>query len=198
MNEEKKDTKKGFAGLNSMTSKVDVSEPKQAESPDRVHQVQASEAKPKANSSKVDESFFTSVPKTNFWSQGWFKWIFGLGALALIINVINSENKPSNSSRPTFETAYEEIPAIGSGTVLSSNQIRYCLSEQIRLDSWGNGVNHYSDFSVDAFNRAVNDYNARCSNYRYKKNSLNSVRTEVESRRSQLSYEGMLKANLYR
>jgi uncharacterized protein len=94
---------------------------------------------------------------------------------------------PSNSSNE------ESVPPIGNGLTLDRSQIRYCLSEKIRVEAWQR-VNQNSEASVDAFNAAVEDYNARCSNFRYYTTDFESVRSEVEANRAALTQQGLSKA----
>lgn len=93
-------------------------------------------------------------------------------------------------------SSQEEIPPIGSGLAFSRSQIRYCVSQKIRIEAWEGEINKYSESSVDAFNFAVNDYNVRCSNFRYRAGMLESVRSEVEANRDALVAEGMNRALL--
>jgi hypothetical protein len=77
---------------------------------------------------------------------------------------------------------------------LNEAQIRYCLSEKIRVSAWKEGVNNYSQNSVDEFNTAVADYNARCSHFRYRSGSLESVRAQVEVNRYKIRSQGIASA----
>lgn len=88
----------------------------------------------------------------------------------------------------------EEQPPVGSGLTLSAPQIRYCVSEKIRLEGWQSGVDPRSQASIDAFNGGVDDYNARCSQFRYKRGRLESVKDEVEPRRAELMAQGKVRA----
>lgn len=95
---------------------------------------------------------------------------------------------------PIYATNDEEMPPVGSGLSLSRSQIRYCLSEKIRVTAWQGQVNEYSGTSVEAFNEAVRDYNSRCSSFRYRSGALESVRSEVEANRYALQLQGMASA----
>lgn len=55
-------------------------------------------------------------------------------------------------------------------------------------------MNSYSETSVDAFNAEVNDYNARCSNFRYRSGTLEGIRSEVEANRTALTRQGVASA----
>ncbi len=213
MNDDSEKSKKGFAGLSSMASHVEgivsapPSKPKDVEVST---EVDSSDSSSRGRPFKVDESKFGQTPQKSFWSQTWFKWTAGIVIVLVIIAALDDEkSKPvSNSGASNGQYTYtpasrtespiEEMPPVGTGLVLSSNQIRYCLAQAIRIETWSENVNQYSDRSVDMFNLAVGDYNSRCANYRYKSSVMGGVRSEVESRRAQLAYEGLLKANMYR
>ena len=83
---------------------------------------------------------------------------------------------------------------MGSELAFDRSQLRYCLSESIRMDAWEGQVNQYSNASVAAFNAAVNDYNARCAHIRYPRADLESVRSEVDANRMTLTRQGLAKA----
>lgn len=86
----------------------------------------------------------------------------------------------------TSGTAQGQKPPVGSGLVLEREQIRYCLSEKIRLDAIETVLNDTRRGEVDKFNVLVEDYNSRCGNFRYRRGLLESVRSEVEAQRSEL------------
>lgn len=84
----------------------------------------------------------------------------------------------------------EEQPPVGRNMVLTANQIRYCLSEGIRIGAARSHVNTYNGSDVDRFNAMVADYNSRCSSFRYQSSDLERVRSEVEVDRTRLTQEG--------
>ena len=93
--------------------------------------------------------------------------------------------QPQEQPRPN-----EEKPPVGSNLVFSTAQIRYCLAEDIRMESAKSVVNNYVDSDVDRFNAMVADYNSRCGSFRYRSGALESARREIEQYRSQLQSEG--------
>jgi len=95
---------------------------------------------------------------------------------------------------PTDTSGNEERPPVGSGLVFNRAQIRYCLSEKIRISAWQSQVDEYSETSVNAFNDAVNDYNSRCSNFRYRSGAVESVQSELNAVHHALRLEGMARA----
>lgn len=98
--------------------------------------------------------------------------------------------QPQAPSRPT-----ESKPPVGQGLVLSREQIRYCLAEDIRIDAAKSAVNNYNDSDVARFNAMVADYNSRCSSFQYQtsnrgRNDLKSAQRDIEPFRNQLQSEG--------
>jgi peptidoglycan hydrolase-like protein with peptidoglycan-binding domain len=98
--------------------------------------------------------------------------------------------EPQAPSRPQ-----ESMPPVGQNQVLSTAQIRYCLAEDIRMESAKSAFNNYIESDVDRFNAMVADYNSRCSSFQYQtnnrgRNDLNSAQRDIEPFRSQLQSEG--------
>lgn len=86
----------------------------------------------------------------------------------------------------------EEIPPYGSPTsVYNGAQIRYCLSQKIRIGAWEGSVDTQSEVSVGEFNSAVGDYNQRCGHFRYRTRDYSPAAAQVESRRSDLVRQGL-------
>jgi hypothetical protein len=115
--------------------------------------------------------------------------------------VERSPNRAHSWRNDTFDPSQhlhspreETKQPVGSELAFDRSQIRYCLSENIRMDAWEGRVNQYSDTSVAAFKAAVNDYNARCSHIRYRREDLESVRSEVDANRMALTRQGLAKA----
>jgi hypothetical protein len=214
MTEEPDKPKKGFAGLSSMVSVVDVPEP-QKKSPKTSEE---DNSLPKRGS-PFEINMPPMAPALPFWSKSWFKWTLGIFILIIILSVLSRKNDtplsytPSGSSGfaaynpPTLEELppignaltppLEELPPIGSGLTLTNNQIRYCLSEKIRIEAWETVLNTHSDLSVNSFNDSVDNFNMRCSNYRYKKYEMDLVSSQVEARRLELRADGFRNAALY-
>ena len=95
---------------------------------------------------------------------------------------------PNATVAPTVRLV-EEKPPVGTGLVLNSNQIRYCLFESVRLDTFKSHLNSYSQVEVDSFNEYVADYNSRCGNFRYRRGSLEPLQAEVQANRVKLIVE---------
>lgn len=87
--------------------------------------------------------------------------------------------------------SFESQPMPGTDNVLEEGEIRYCLSQKIRIQGWEPNVNISSQSSVDAFNWAISDFNSRCGSYRYRTHVMERVRSEVNSRSTELRFEGV-------
>ena len=195
--------KKGFAGLDSMVSDVDRTPP-----PAPVEQPRQSAR------AEAPRPVYTGEPGAGSGSGSGKWWLIGIG-LVVFFTWIGSSDKPSQprqasyaapapapaaapynppAAAPSYSSNEERIPPVGTGLTFDRSQMRYCLSEKIRIAAWQEQVNQYSDLSVDAFNAAVNDYNARCSKFRYRSGTLESVRSEVEASRAALTRQGLASA----
>jgi hypothetical protein len=205
----------GFAGLSSLVSdvEIDTDVPKSAPTtPVSAKQVVPDEEQKSATSAQQSSQTQSTAqpyqaPTQPSDNSGW-KWVLGIGAvIAVIWMAAGSGNKnqasPSYSSSPSVPSysppaatpaapsrLSEELPPAGTNTVLSSAQLRYCLAEDIRLESAKAAVNYYIDSHVDRFNGMVSDYNNRCGQFRYRKGALESARSEVERYRADLQAEG--------
>ncbi len=138
------------------------------------------------------------------------KWLLGIGAAIGVIWLlasINNSSLPGRSQQapgqftPTIAPPFdqldgrtnrpaEEIPPVGTKLVLGPAQIRYCLSEDIRIEAARTALNNYLESDVDRFNAMIGDYNSRCSDFRYRSGSLESAKTLVERNRPTLEAEG--------
>lgn len=92
---------------------------------------------------------------------------------------------------PPPAQSFESQPIPGTDNVLDESELRYCLSQKIRIQGWEPNVNTSSQTSVDAFNWAISDFNSRCGSYRYKTQVMDRVRSEVNSRSTDLRFEGV-------
>ena len=208
MTEDKK--RKGFAGLDSMIS--DVETPKPTPEPES-----KSESAP---ISRVESQQGYAPPPLSSGGGSGKWWVIGICVVAFFawIGGLDKNSSARTTSSPSYSAptpapyyppvtpSYvpepapviasnaEEMPPVGNGMSFNRGQIRYCLSEKIRMSAWQGQVNEYSETSVDDFNQAVNDYNMRCSNFRYRSGMLESVRTEVETNRYALHLEGINRA----
>lgn len=80
---------------------------------------------------------------------------------------------PTPSSQPEPISA----PDGAYGQILGRPELRYCLRENERLDYAQHLAN--SSTEIDRFNAAVDDYNHRCSSFRYQQYDMAAVKAEV-------------------
>lgn len=124
---------------------------------------------------------------------------FGAAALGLTLAVVylparlgsraslSSDFPGTPEWQPRTPTAPEERPAAGTGAQFTQANIRYCTFQQIRLEALG-PVTEGADIVV--FNALVEDWNARCTRYRYKAAEKDAVDGEAVARRTLLEAEG--------
>lgn len=211
---------KGFAGLSSMVSDVEAAvteaehaKPEPSASTSASARAREAQHKPEAGQQPYQQS--TQTPSGGS-SAG--KWMLGIGAVVGFIWLMsdsstkNTSPAPnhSQSSSPSVNTApapsyqpspvparpqpptrpLEEQPSVGTNNVLGPAQIRYCLAEDIRLEAAKGALNNYIGSDVDRFNAMVADYNSRCGQFRYRRGSLESAKSEIEGIRALLQTEG--------
>ncbi|WP_210459929.1 peptidoglycan-binding protein [Vibrio crassostreae] len=105
-------------------------------------------------------------------------------------SVVGKTNKPRNE---TPKLQYNK-PPVGSNNILSVSQIRWCTREIMRIDAMRNIFD--TNGGIDEFNRIVNDYNSRCSHYRYRQRDLSKAEREVETHKSTITTEAIREAKL--
>jgi len=84
----------------------------------------------------------------------------------------------------------EEHPPIGTGLVLQRDQVRYCIAEDVRIEAGRRVLDRKSSAAVRTFNEFIEDFNSRCSKFRYPEGVLDVVRQQVETVRDLLEAEG--------
>jgi hypothetical protein len=185
------ENKKGFAGLSSLESSVNpivsdpVSEkPSQEVKTESERQVKSKPTPPPPISEVTPK--YTYSPEMDFIKKYWL-WI-AIG-IFVIWAWASSENKSTSTSTGTGSSNYsyssnnltETLPPYGSGAghTLNASEIYYCLAEAVRIDANRSTVNKYDDFSVDKFNRKIEDYNGRCGDYRYKPSAKSAAITAL-------------------
>lgn len=92
---------------------------------------------------------------------------------------------------PEVNPVSEVAPPVGRGLSLSVDQITYCMSEKVRLEAAQSAVDNAVSSQVDNFNDAVDDYNSRCSNYRYLTSDRERAQAYVDARLGKLRKEGV-------
>lgn len=112
-------------------------------------------------------------------------------AFFVIKDEIKSNKRQSYTARPSTSTTAttssslaEERPPIGSGRSLTTNQVRYCVFQRARLVYLKGNPNR--NMTASKFNRLVDDYNSRCSDYKYQRGVLQRVKRELEANRTKV------------
>jgi hypothetical protein len=108
-------------------------------------------------------------------------------AVAILIAIGLTLAGPSLFNHATVE----ERPSTGEGSTLNADQVRYCLSEDIRISAGRSVLNRYQPSEVDRFNVMVKDFNDRCGDFRYRASQLQIVKSEVEANRALLWAAGV-------
>lgn len=190
--------KKGFSGFDSLMSDVDPEEVLQNipdSSPERQGPIpsQQTDEKPAIYQQKSTGNGSPNKAKA-FW------WIAGIIFVIWIIAQEDSGTSSSSSSSGYSTSSYqpksdsyaetESMPPVGQNNVLNRSQIRYCLSQDIRIETIQSALNNYSDYEVSMYNSLISDYNSRCGSFRYSSGSLESVRRQVEANRSSVMAQG--------
>ncbi len=197
--------KKGFSGFDSLMSDVD---------PDEVLQsIPVSAPEQKSDTSQTTDEKSTIYQQSSAGSSPpnkakAFWWIAGI---IFVIWIISQEDSGTSSSSSSSSSGYspssyqsnsyaetESKPPVGQNNVLNRTQIRYCLSQEIRIDTIQNALNNYSDYEVSMYNSLVSDYNSRCGSFRYSSGSLESVKRQVEASRSSITSEGYATVRAWR
>jgi hypothetical protein len=192
----------GFAGLASLLSdrsaELGIAAARAASAPKATRSLPPV-APPSASSSAP----VVAVPGHGHSTSSWFARLFFAGIAVVIIWGLINDNKTSStrssyspsssSSSDTWTPApnyTERIPTQGQGMTLDEPEIRYCLSQKIRIEGARNLISGGSEYEVDRFNALIDHYNSRCSNFRYRQSVMDRVRPEVENRRWKLYLEG--------
>lgn len=133
------------------------------------------------------------------------KWLIYGGIAAVIGFFVISEELSKPSSRPSYQPASkyqpstqsggsttpssysstESKPPVGQGRSLNKSQVRYCVFQGERLDAIRPMAT--SSYQISRFNRLIDDYNSRCSNYRYTIGVLSSVQREAQGKSSEFA-----------
>jgi peptidoglycan hydrolase-like protein with peptidoglycan-binding domain len=102
---------------------------------------------------------------------------------------------PVQEAPPAEAATGEERPVVGVGVEFTRVNIRYCTFQQIRLEALG-PLTEGADLVV--FNALVEDWNARCTRYRYRAADKDAVDGEAAGRRALLEVEGRALMNSWR
>jgi hypothetical protein len=87
---------------------------------------------------------------------------------------------PSVTPNPAITAEVEIKPPTGQGLALNRNQVRYCVFQGERLEAIRPLTS--TNFQIDKFNVLIDDYNARCANFRYSAGVLTAIEREASSK----------------
>lgn len=206
------DKESGFSGLSSMVTDVDATiagtkhtpPPIPSSNPSNV-QVPAENKSQEAKSSlyqqpPVKPSSYPTVVMLMIGIIGVVIFLVWVASLMdnRVTDVATSSPQPTENSASSSDSLqaeissrpYEEMPPFGTNLVLTTNQIHYCLAENIRLEASKDIANNNIESDVIRFNAAVADYNNRCGQYRYRQSDLYNATSDIEPYRSLIESEG--------
>ncbi|WP_306005211.1 hypothetical protein [Aquicoccus porphyridii] len=89
------------------------------------------------------------------------------------------------TTSPSATTTAEIRPPVGQGLALSRAQVRYCVFQGERLEAMRSMTT--TNYQISQFNALIDDYNSRCSNYRYTSGVLSSVRREAQGKTAEFT-----------
>ena len=127
--------------------------------------------------------------------------VLGLGLLVVLVSgrtdrsvAPSDEDAPSAQGFGTVELA-EERPLRDDPHEFTRPNLRYCTFQQVRLEALG-PITEGADLVV--FNALVDDWNVRCTKYRYRAEDKDAVDAEAGRRRALLEVEGRALMNVWR
>lgn len=205
----------GFNGISSLVSKLDLTGPKIAQEPideTALHNnISKEEATPK--SSTITEK---TIEEESNSKSGFSPWIWVALLIIIIVAIVSSQENHNNSSysesknknitpeRTTVPRTDKNtinnnnkltfsMPDPGSNRVLSVSELRWCLREEITLNTYKTelNVNRSNDRVIDKYNELVEKYNARCGSYKYYEDQLNRAKREVFSLKNEIEYNAL-------
>ncbi|MFM2638411.1 peptidoglycan-binding domain-containing protein [Vibrio vulnificus] len=205
----------GFNGISSLVSKLDLTGPKIAQEPideTALHNnISKEEAIPKS-SNKTEKT----IEEESNSKSGFSPWVWVALLIIIIVAIVSSQENHNNSSysdRKNKNITPERItvprtdkntinnnnkltfsmPEPGSNRVLSVSELRWCLREEITLNTYQTelNVNLSNDRVIDKYNELVEKYNARCGSYKYYEDQLNRAKREVFSLKHAIEYNAL-------
>ncbi|MDO8607739.1 MAG: hypothetical protein Q7R40_14465 [Phaeospirillum sp.] len=201
-----KDERRGFSGFNDMVS--DLSDLPEAPPPTPLP--------PAKNASSLDDDDKPTpgLKKPSEPKSGAKIFFIVAGVLVAVIGLVyvSSQPKtptysppPAKTSPPPWAQApqvqqpspaapappFEQAPEPGQVAVVGVAQLRYCLSQSIRIDGAEKVIDTTSQNAIDRFNGLIADYNSRCGSIRYRKSDFESINPGIVLRRDALEKEGI-------
>jgi uncharacterized membrane protein (UPF0127 family) len=154
----------------------------------------------------IRDSIAAKRRKNKIKTWGWV----AVTAVIVIIVAANQDNHPSaptgttepSSRQPSFPpvpnaspvtTPTVDRPQVGEDLAFTQANIRYCAFQRVRLETAQSSAS--SDSAQLAIGAFIDDWNSRCSKYRYRASDKSVVDAEVATRQSALEAEGRAIAN---
>jgi hypothetical protein len=203
--------KKGFAGLSSLTSKIEKqsgsSGPVPSTASDRRPEGRAPEGTSTAPKPSMGQASTGSPPKPaseGSDSSNW-KWFLGIAAVVVVVAIYSSDQHDKPYAPPSEPAAAPvakpaagsiegsitfEKPPVGRDQVLSMAEIRWCLREDMRADVRRPLID--TNAGVSSFNQGIDDRNRRCGSFRYRRDNLDLAKRQVEELRLGIELEARL------
>ena len=103
------------------------------------------------------------------------------------------ENQTQNEIDPEYDeisTEENRPPLYSIGATFDRSQVRYCMMQKARLEAANDISARPTEYQIQQFNSTVDDYNSRCSNFRYHNDDMTAVQQEVNENASRLRSEG--------
>jgi hypothetical protein len=147
-----------------------------------------------------------------------FKWIIGIAVVCLWIGIkscsddhdtssvvptspspsLQSDASPASTApatplesaeRPTstIDDGQEVKPPTGSGRELSRDELRYCQFQHARI-ARAKSLSSTND-EISNVNVAVDDFNSRCSSFKYREDDMTQVKAELSRRSSNIDQD---------
>lgn len=205
---------KGFAGLNSLVSDVEIdlsasTGPQASTVATRAEATSDVESGSTSGQQDVPTSPAEELPRSEGSSSSGSgtRWAVGLalgiGAILLLANIDHKNGTSSDSPSPApvvsapsqdvwqnsgLESLVEEMPPVGQNLVLSVPQVRWCVFEKARMEMMKELAT--DDEEITAFNTYVSRYNARCAQFRYRQGILATIEGELGQQGRRLQSEG--------
>lgn len=205
----------GFNGISSLVSKLDLTGPEIAQEPideTALHNnISKEEATPKS-STRTEKT----IEEESNSKSGFSPWVWVALLIIIIVAIVSSQENHNNSSysesknknitperitvpRTDKNTINNNnkltfsMPEPGSNRVLSVSDLRWCLREEITLNTYQTelNVNRSNDRVIDKYNELVEKYNARCGSYKYYEDQLNRAKREVFSLKNEIEYNAL-------
>lgn len=205
----------GFNGISSLVSKLDLTGPEIAQEPIDETALHNSISKEEATPKSSTRTEKTIEEESNS-KSGFSPWVWVALLIIIIVAIVSSQENHNNSSysesknknitperitvpRTDKNTINNNnkltfsMPEPGSNRVLSVSELRWCLREEITLNTYQTelNVNRSNDRVIDKYNELVEKYNARCGSYKYYEDQLNRAKREVFSLKNEIEYNAL-------